>query len=81
MLVNEAVSGVDALVEPADLTHKPPDSWERIERDATISPRDYCGIVLNWAILPENDDAHYIEGMACDLVRRCKALAERERGE
>ena len=69
------------FVDANQLTHKPFDSWERLEYDATRPPRDYCGMLLNWAIDPGQDDAHYIEGMAEDLVRRCRALAERERGE
>ena len=69
------------FVDANQLTHKPFDSWERLEYDATRPPRDYCGMLLNWAIDPGQDDAHYIEGMAEDLVRRARALAERERGE
>ena len=57
------------------LTHERPDSWERLKEDATRHPRDYCGMLLNWAIVPEQDDAHYIGGMASDLVRRAKKLA------
>ena len=70
-------------LDASKLTHERPeiDSWERLEEDATRPPRDYCGMLLNWAIDPGQDDAHYIEGMAEDLVRRCRALAERERGE
>ena len=57
------------------LTHERPESWERLEDDATRPPRDYCGMLLHWAVVPEYDDAHYIEGMASDLVRRAKKLA------
>ena len=63
------------FVDADQLTHKPFDSWERLEDDATRPPRDYCGMLLHWAIIPEQNDGHYIEGMASDLVRRAKALA------
>ena len=75
-------AGIDGMSlegysKPSDLTHERPvaDTWERLEEDATRPPRDYCGMLLNWAIDPGQDDAHYIEGMAEDLVRRAKKLA------
>lgn len=52
-----------------DVTHaKPeqPDSWEHIEEDAKNAD-------LRWF----DDDVSTVS----DLVRRCRALAERERGE
>ena len=82
--VQEIRDGVSVCVEetscefmPRELTHERPvaDTWERIEDDVMMDATDYC-------------DAHGIEpkypnhrGKAkCeDLVRRCKALEERER--
>ena len=68
------INGNDLDYFGADFVHERPDSWERLKDDATRPPRDYCGMLLNWAIVPDQDDAHYIEGMASDLVRRAKAL-------
>lgn len=68
-------SGVVYRDAAKDLVHERPDSWECLKDDATRPPRDYCGMLLHWAIVPEQDDAHYIEGMASDLVRRAKKLA------
>ena len=53
------------------------DSWERLEDDATMPSATYCerrGVVDDDGYSPE-------ELMARDLVRRAKALAEREGGE
>ena len=60
--------------KPSTLTHaKPePDSWERIEEDATRMPGEYCE---RYGIY--GDSFPQAEAMACDLVRRCRALAER----
>ena len=52
----------------------PPDSWEKLERDATLAPRDY----LQSRGLEERKDGS-IATMMADLVRRAKALAEREK--
>lgn len=57
------------------LTHakpEPPDSWERIEEDASLAPGDYikkCG---------RKTDLYAYQEMPIDLVRRCRALAEKE---
>lgn len=57
---------------PDQLTHQRPDSWERLEDDATRQPYAYCvEHGLDDDSLPTN------EKFACDLVRRAKALAER----
>lgn len=62
---------------PEKLTHERPDSWERIEEDIADLPcSDYCDIYRIDA-----SDTSYEHAMARDLVRRCRALAERERGE
>ena len=56
-------------------THAKPeqDSWERIEEDKDLNPFDYCKKVGHklWTF----DNAE--EFKASDLVRRCRALAER----
>ena len=65
------------FVDANQLTHKPFDSWERIEEDKGLNPFDYCKKVGHklWTF----DNAE--EFKASDLVRRCRALAERERSE
>ncbi len=48
----------------------PPDSWERLERDAKLTPRDYLGghgLAAN--------ECGRVSTMAADIVRRAKALA------
>lgn len=52
----------------------PPDSWEQLERDALLAPRDY----LQARGLEEHKDGR-IATMMLDLVSRAKALAEREK--
>ena len=57
------------------LTHERPvaDTWERLEDDATMPAATYCermGVVDDGGYSPE-------ELMSRDLVRRCRALAER----
>lgn len=53
------------------LTHECPDSWERIEEDAKLAPRDY---LEKRGMNPEKTDR--IASMMADLVRRAKALAK-----
>ena len=52
----------------------PPDSWEKLEHDATLAPRDY----LQSRGLEERKDGR-IATMMADLVSRAKALAEGEK--
>lgn len=52
----------------------PSDSWEKLEHDATLAPRDY----LQSRGLEEQKDGR-IATMMADLVSRAKALAEREK--
>ena len=90
-LDNGAVTGLD----PDRLTHQRPiaDTWERLEEDCAKSDVDYCA---ERGLLDPSCDTVEGEGstrhcadcgctcgekMARDLVRRCRALAERERGE
>ena len=63
---------------PSDLTHDRPDSWERLEDDATkLSPYYYARDVMGLGTdkMPPKESRR-IEMMR-DLVRRAKALAER----
>ena len=62
---------VHGMWSPSDLTHTKPeiDTWERIERDAKVIDET---IEIEWG--GDCTDA-------LDIVRRARALAERERGE
>ena len=65
-------------VDADSLTHERPDSWERLEEDATIRPEAYC--VKRGIDFSDVDGQHRVldevtERMARDLVRRAKALA------
>ena len=64
------VNGVVEFRDAAkDLTHTCPDSWERLESDAALSPADYVekrGL---------RTDLYAYQEMPIDLVRRAKALA------
>lgn len=62
-------------VDASQLTHtkpEPPDSWERIERDALNFVEDNAGI-------PHSQDQ--MERDILEIVRRAKALAERDKAE
>lgn len=54
-----------------NVTHERPDSWERIEEDAKLAPRDY---LEKRGMNPEKTER--IASMMADLVRRAKALAK-----
>lgn len=58
-------------VNPSRLSHQCPDSWERIEEDAKLAPRDY---LEKRGMKPEKTER--IASMMADLVRRAKALAK-----
>ena len=58
-------------VNPSRLSHERPDSWERIEEDAKLAPRDY---LEKRGMNPEKTER--IASMMADLVRRAKALAK-----
>ncbi len=58
-------------VDAPRLTHERPDSWERIEEDAKLAPRDY---LEKRGMNPEKTER--IASMMADLVRRAKALAK-----
>lgn len=58
----------------SEMLLSPPESWEQLEHDATLAPRDY----LQSRGLEEHKDGR-IATMMLDLVSRAKALAEREK--
>lgn len=61
--------GEECHCRPELLTHDLPDSWERLESDAALSPADYVekrGL---------RTDLYAYQEMPIDLVRRAKALA------
>ena len=68
--------------QPDQLTHQRPDSWERVEEDADKATCEYfdhpAGACLT---CPARDTIPCLKAKSRDLVRRCRALAERERGE
>lgn len=64
-------SGMLYTIEPSRLTHKRPDSWERLEQDAKLAPRDY---LEKRGMNPEKTER--VASMMADLVRRAKALAK-----
>ena len=68
--------GTYYTVAPSRLSHKRPDSWERIEEDAKLAPRDY---LEKRGMNPEKTER--IASMMADLVRRAKALAKTGEGE
>lgn len=57
---------------PDDLTHEQPDTWERLEADAELSPADYISKYGRKTKLYEYEE------VPRDLVRRCRALVEKE---
>lgn len=65
-----------SAVRSLSLTHTCPDSWERLEEDATMSPWSYCdryGLVVDRS---DGELAPTNETFALDLIRRAKALSE-----
>lgn len=66
------------MLYPKLLTHTRSDSWERLKDDATMSPWSYYD---KYGLLVNRSDGESIptaETFALDLVRRAKALAEKE---
>ena len=59
--------------DPDLLTHERPDTWERIEADVMVDAKDYCE---SRGIRPEYPK-HNGKAKCEDIVRRCRALAER----
>ena len=64
-------NGMLYTIEPSHLSHERPDSWERIEEDAELAPRDY---LKKRGMNPEKTER--IASMMADIVRRAKALAK-----
>ena len=63
--------GTYFTVAPSRLTHKRPDSWERIEEDAKLAPRAYLEAR---GMNPEKTER--VASMMADLARRAKALSK-----
>lgn len=63
-------TGTIAYENATAFTHKKPDSWEKLEKDAILNPYDYCCIR---GISIENGLVWKLK--AKDLIRRAKALA------
>ena len=61
---------------------EPPDSWEKLEEDASVGAQDYCanwlGIDIRKTLTSDDDEA-----FAKDIIRRAKKLAgiEEQDGE
>ena len=60
-------------VKPSRLSHERPDSWERIEEDAKLAPRDY---LEKRGMNHEKTESVASMMMMVDLMRRAKALAK-----
>lgn len=58
-------------VDAPRLSHERPDSWEQMERDAKLAPRDY---LESRGMNPEKPER--IASMMADIVSRAKALAK-----
>lgn len=73
-----------SCIAPSQLTHTRPDSWERLERDAEKSICDYFGSSSSPDSLCEDGCPGLNSPVNCgvlvklDLIRRAKALAEKE---
>ena len=72
-----------SCIDPSQLTHtkpEPPDSWERLEEDAEKDPCGYFGFdgEETCGKCPASGK-NCEQTMALDIVRRARALAERER--
>lgn len=74
------------LCEPDDLTHKKPDSWEKLEEDAkkitcdyAHAPRDEDGLTTCEGCRFGKGESCHTE-MALDMVKRAKKLAGIEEG-
>ena len=75
--INAGGISFDFWTFPNKLTHERPeiDSWERLEEDAKLPPLTYC--TKRGIADMDATDADDTRVMARDLVRRCRALAER----
>ena len=66
---NKVADLITHVFKPDQLTHTRPDSWERLESDAALSPADYIDK------RGRRTDLYAYQEMPMDLVRRAKALA------
>lgn len=85
--VQEIRDGVSVCVEetscefmPKKLTHERPESWERLRKEMDMAPYYYCRDVLGMGKkeLDETSIKDETDVMRDDLVRRAKALSERD---
>ena len=74
MYINAGGGSFDIWTYPDKIIHERSDSWERIEDDSALNPFEYCKKVGHRLDTCENAEAY----KSNDLVRRCKALAERD---
>ena len=72
--VRSSNEGIVSTIAADSVLLFPPDSWEQLEHDATLAPRDY----LQARGIEERKDGR-IATMMADFVSRAKALAEREK--
>ena len=70
-------AGIYTSADAPRLSHKqpePPDSWEKLEEDASVGAQDYCanwlGIDIRKTLTSDDDRA-----FAKDIIRRAKKLA------
>ncbi len=74
--VKDEDSNTRCWIEPGNLTHEAPDSWEQLEEDLSMRSLDYCDKRgLTFVTKPS------FRVMACDVVARAKKLAGIEGGE
>lgn len=86
LIVKESGSIITYSPKPSSVRHfkyVPPDSWEKLEEDASVGAQDYCanwlGIDVRKTLTSDDDRA-----FAKDIIRRAKKLAgieELEGGE
>lgn len=77
LIAKERKSGLTFAPEPSRVRHfklEPPDSWEKLEEDASVGAQDYCanrlGIDIRKTLTSDDDRA-----FAKDIIRRAKKLA------
>ena len=78
-LFRDPVERADAQALATD--GEPLESWEKVEKDAGLKPRGYVDIVLGWDMSKDHSENQARSAMMHDIVRRWKAVAEREGGE
>lgn len=77
LIAKERKSGLFFAPEPSRVRHfklEPPDSWEKLEEDASVGAQNYCanrlGIDIRKTLTSDDDEA-----FAKDIIRRAKKLA------